>query len=77
MRFKQILSTWSATIRFTDEGSIRPSMAARWNTSLLQVNLCVEDTGVGISWATSNSCSGLSPRVSRNLQNTGAPESAW
>lgn len=51
LRFKQILSNLlSNAIKFTEEGSIKISISGHLvNGSLLNVNLCVEDTGVGIS----------------------------
>ncbi|AIL61825.1 transporter substrate-binding domain-containing protein [Pseudomonas alkylphenolica] len=51
LRFKQILSNLlSNAIKFTEEGSIKISISGLLiDASLLNVNLSVEDTGVGIS----------------------------
>ncbi|MGU0760859.1 transporter substrate-binding domain-containing protein [Pseudomonas aeruginosa] len=72
MRFKQILSNLvSNAIKFTDEGSIRIRIDGRQvEPSLLQVNLCVEDTGIGISLGDQQQLFRPFAQVNRNLQNT-------
>ncbi|HBO7426988.1 MULTISPECIES: transporter substrate-binding domain-containing protein [Pseudomonas aeruginosa group] len=72
MRFKQILSNLvSNAIKFTDEGSISIRIDGHLvEPSLLQVNLCVEDTGIGISLGDQQQLFRPFAQVERNVQNT-------
>lgn len=70
LRFKQILSNLvSNAIKFTEEGSIKVSIyGVLVNTSLLKVNLNVEDTGVGISLADQQRLFKPFAQAQRNVQ---------
>ncbi|MGA4817549.1 histidine kinase dimerization/phospho-acceptor domain-containing protein [Pseudomonas aeruginosa] len=79
MRFKQISPTWSATRSSspTRARSASASMAARWSRRCVQVNLYVEDTGIGISLGDQQQLFGLSPRSTATCRTPRAPGSAW
>ncbi|WP_323055822.1 transporter substrate-binding domain-containing protein [Pseudomonas sp. DCB_AW] len=72
LRFKQILSNLiSNAIKFTEEGSIKVSIAGlQVNASLLNVHLSVEDTGVGISLADQQRLFTPFVQAQRNVQQT-------
>lgn len=72
LRFKQILSNLiSNAIKFTEEGSIKISISGlQATTSLLNVQLSVEDTGVGISLADQQRLFTPFVQAQRNMQQT-------
>ncbi|MGL5999006.1 MAG: transporter substrate-binding domain-containing protein [Pseudomonas proteolytica] len=72
LRFKQILTNLiSNAIKFTEEGSIKISIAGLLDqASLLNVHLSVEDTGVGISPADQQRLFTPFVQVQRNVQQT-------
>ncbi|MHC2149039.1 transporter substrate-binding domain-containing protein [Pseudomonas sp. 210_17 TE3656] len=72
LRFKQILSNLvSNAIKFTEEGSIKISISGLLvNDSLLNVNLSVEDTGVGISSGDQQRLFRPFVQAQRNVQQT-------
>jgi len=72
LRFKQILSNLvSNAIKFTEEGSVKISISGlAVNASLLNVNLSVEDTGVGINPADQQRLFRPFVQAQRNVQHT-------
>ncbi|MCK3863872.1 transporter substrate-binding domain-containing protein [Pseudomonas sp. B329] len=72
LRFKQILSNLvSNAIKFTDEGSIKVSISGVLvNASLLNINLTVEDTGVGIGPTDQQRLFRPFVQAQRNVQDT-------
>nr|BAD20690.1 probable two-component sensor [Pseudomonas sp. BS] len=72
LRFKQILSNLvSNAIKFTEEGSVKISISGlAVNASLLNVNLSVEDTGVGISPSDQQRLFRPFVQAQRNVQHT-------
>lgn len=72
MRFKQILSNLvSNAIKFTEAGFIKVTISGDLlENSLLQVKLCVEDSGIGISPSDQQRLFQPFSQVQRNVQNT-------
>lgn len=72
LRFKQILSNLiSNSIKFTEEGSVKVSISGFLaNANLLNVQLSIEDTGVGISAADQQRLFTPFVQAQRNVQQT-------
>lgn len=72
LRFKQILSNLiSNAIKFTEEGTVKVSIVGSLiNSSLLNVSLSVEDTGIGISSLDQQRLFRPFAQVQRNMQQT-------
>ncbi|WP_225926543.1 transporter substrate-binding domain-containing protein [Pseudomonas sessilinigenes] len=71
MRFKQILSNLvSNAIKFTEAGFIKVTITADlMENALLRINLCVEDSGIGISPASQQRLFRPFSQVERNVPN--------